>query len=53
MAESQYILLPNGDRPDCHQRYEVLWLGTIPITELDPVPFRHLVGGPVVFGNED
>jgi len=53
MAESQYILSPNGDRPDCHRHYEALGLGTIPITELDPVLFRHLAGGPVVFGNED
>jgi len=53
IAESQYILSPNGDRPDCFRHYEALGLGTIPITELDPVLYYHLKGGPVVFGNND
>eukprot|EP00585_Thalassiosira_rotula_P024104 CAMPEP_0196255916 /NCGR_PEP_ID=MMETSP0913-20130531/55570_1 /TAXON_ID=49265 /ORGANISM="Thalassiosira rotula, Strain GSO102" /LENGTH=474 /DNA_ID=CAMNT_0041543403 /DNA_START=690 /DNA_END=2117 /DNA_ORIENTATION=+ len=53
IAESQYILSPNGDRPDCYRHYEALGLGTIPITELDPVLYYHLKGGPVVFGNND
>mmetsp|Transcript_18054 Transcript_18054/g.39021 ORF Transcript_18054/g.39021 Transcript_18054/m.39021 type:complete len:396 (-) Transcript_18054:93-1280(-) len=53
MAESKYILSPNGDRPECHRHYEAIGLGTVPITELDPVLFRHLAGGPVIYNNNN
>lgn len=53
MAKSHYILSPNGDRPDCHRHYEAIGLGTIPITELDPVLFRHLADGPAVYNIKD
>jgi hypothetical protein len=53
MANSTYILSPNGDRPECFRHYEALGLGTVPITELDPILFRHLQGGHVIFNNTD
>jgi hypothetical protein len=52
IANSTYILSPNGDRPECYRHYEALGLGTVPITELDPVLFRHLEAGhSVIFNN--
>ncbi|KAL3816092.1 hypothetical protein ACHAXA_011417 [Cyclostephanos tholiformis] len=53
MSHSRYVLSPNGDRPECHRHYEALGLGTVPITELDPILFRHLAGGPVVYANRE
>jgi len=41
MAKSKYILSPNGDRPECYRHYEAIGLGTMPITELDPMLFHH------------
>ena len=51
MSRSRYVLSPDGDRPECFRHYEALGLGTVPITELDPILFRHLSGGPVLYGN--
>lgn len=31
MASTEYVLSPNGDRPDCYRHYEALLLGAIPI----------------------
>lgn len=53
MAKSIYTLSPNGDRPECYRHYEALGLGTVPITGLDSLFFRHLEVGPVVFGTTD
>ncbi|KAL7532443.1 hypothetical protein ACHAXR_004626 [Thalassiosira sp. AJA248-18] len=53
MANAKYVLSPNGDRPDCHCHYEAIFLGTVPITQLDPFLYRHLTTAPVVFGNSD
>ena len=49
LREHRYVISPNGDRPECFRHYEALGLGTIPITELDPVLHRHLAAGPVIF----
>jgi len=49
LREHRYVISPNGDRPECFRHYEALGLGTIPITELDPVLYRHLAAGPVIF----
>ncbi|CAB9511178.1 expressed unknown protein [Seminavis robusta] len=51
IAQSDYVLSPDGDHPDCHRHYESLGLGAMPITELDPFLFRHLNEGPVIFSN--
>jgi hypothetical protein len=51
LANSTYILSPNGDRPECYRHYEAIGLGAVPITELDPILFRHLREGPVIFNN--
>ena len=48
VARSQYILSPNGDRPECFRHYEAIGLGTIAITELGPWLFRHLKEAPIV-----
>ena len=31
LARSEYVLSPDGDRPDCYRHYEALILGAIPI----------------------
>jgi hypothetical protein len=51
IQESHYILSPNGDRPECYRHYEALGLGTVPLTQLDPVSFRHFEGSGLVFNN--
>jgi len=48
MHQSQYVLSPDGDRPECHRHYEAIALGTMPITSLDSMLYRHLQGN-VVF----
>jgi hypothetical protein len=48
MHKSQYVMSPDGDRPECHRHYEAIGMGTVPITSLDPVMHRHLEGS-VVF----
>lgn len=53
MAKSKYVLSPNGDRPECNRHYEAIGLGTVPITELDPILYRHLENGPVIFDNKE
>ncbi|KAL7528795.1 hypothetical protein ACHAXR_002643 [Thalassiosira sp. AJA248-18] len=53
MATANYILSPNGDRPDCYRHYEAIGLGTVPITQLDPILYRHLADGPAIFNNSD
>ena len=49
MHESDYVLSPDGDRPECHRHYEAIAMGTMPITSLDPVLYRHLEGN-ALFG---
>jgi hypothetical protein len=51
LHKSQYILSPDGDRPECHRHYEAIGMGTMPITSLDPHLHRHLKGN-VVFGEK-
>jgi hypothetical protein len=41
---STYIFSHNGDRPEHYRHYG---LGTVPITELDPIFHRHLREGQV------
>ena len=45
--ESEYVLSPDGDRPECHRHYEAIALGTMPITSLDPTLYRHLEGNAI------
>ena len=51
MAQSRYVLSPDGDRPECYRHYEAIGLGTVPITQLDSYLFRHLHEAPVVYNN--
>jgi len=53
MADSHYVLSPDGDHPDCHRHYEAIGLGTIPITQLDPTYYTHLGEGRVVYENDE
>ena len=53
MAKSKYVLSPNGDRPECFRHYEAIGLGSVPITELDPILYRHLDNGSVIFNNKE
>ena len=41
MARHQYVLSPNGDRPDCFRNYEAIGLGTVPIRQEAP---KYLTG---------
>jgi hypothetical protein len=49
MARHQFIMSPNGDRPDCYRHYEAIGLGAIPLTQLDPFLYSHLQDAPVVY----
>ena len=42
IAESSYVISPNGIRPDCHRHYEAIGLGSVPITAFDPYLYSHL-----------
>lgn len=53
LRKSHYVISPDGDHPDCHRHYEAIAMGAVPITELDPVLYRHLREGPVIFNNTD
>lgn len=52
LCHHQYVLSPNGDRPDCYRNYEALGLGTVPVTELDPFLYDFFSGTGVLF-NQD
>jgi hypothetical protein len=49
LAQHQFIISPNGDRPECYRHYEAIALGAIPLTQLDPALYSHLQDGPVVY----
>jgi hypothetical protein len=49
LAQHQFIMSPNGDRPDCYRHYEAIGLGAIPLTQLDSALYSHLQDGPVVY----
>jgi len=53
MAKSKYVLSPNGDRSECFRHYEAIGLGSVPITELDPILYRHFDNGSVIFNNKE
>ena len=42
IAQSKFLLSPNGEQLDCYCYYKAIGLGVIPITELDPYKYRHL-----------
>jgi PAS domain-containing protein len=52
IQSSRYILSPNGDRPECYRHYEAIGMGTIPVTQLDSVRYRHLQGA-VIYANAE
>ena len=49
MHHSEFVLAPDGDRPECFRHWEALALGTIPITELSPEYYRHFIGTGLIF----
>lgn len=49
LAQCDYVLSPNGDRPECYRHYEAIGLGVVPITELDTTYYGHLQDGPIVY----
>jgi len=53
IAEHRFVLSPNGDRPECYRHYEALGLGTVPITELDPMLYFHLSPGPILYSTSN
>jgi hypothetical protein len=50
MHESNYVVSPDGDRPDCYRHYEAIGLGAVAITQMNPKYYRHLAGN-VIFNN--
>ncbi|KAG7339084.1 hypothetical protein IV203_025814 [Nitzschia inconspicua] len=53
LSRHDFVLSPNGDRPECYRHYEALGLGVIPITELDRAYYGHLQDGPVIYETTD
>jgi hypothetical protein len=53
MAQHQFILSPNGDRPECYRHYEAIGLGTVPITQLSLLTHPHFQPGPILYGTTD
>ena len=54
IAQSKYVLSPDGLFPECHRHYESLGLGAIPITELKLNKYyQHLENGPVIYNNHE
>lgn len=50
LHKSQYVISPDGDRPECYRHYEAIALGTVPITQMDRGYYRHFDPAPVVYG---
>ena len=50
MHQSNYVVSPDGDRPDCYRHYEAIGLGAMPITQMNPKYYRHLAGS-FIFNN--
>lgn len=53
IANSEYVISPDGKHPDCHRHYEALGLGAVPITQMNPYLYSHLNDGPVIFNNSE
>lgn len=53
LHEAQYILAPDGDRPECFRHFEALMLGTVPLTQLLEREYPHLIGSGVIFDNHE
>ena len=51
LSQHDYVLSPNGDRPECYRHYEALGLGTVPLTQLDYNIHRHFIGTGLIFNN--
>jgi hypothetical protein len=51
LSQHDYVLSPDGDRPECYRHYEALGLGTVPLTQLDRNVHRHFIGTGLIFNN--
>jgi len=51
LSQHDYVLSPDGDRPECYRHYEALGLGTVPLTQLDFHVHRHFIGTGLIFNN--
>ena len=51
LSQHDYVLSPDGDRPECYRHYEALGLGTVPLTQLDYNVHRHFIGTGLIFNN--
>ena len=51
LSQHDYVMSPNGDRPECYQHYEALGLGTVPLTQLDHNVHHHFIGTGLIFNN--
>lgn len=49
MMNCQYVLSPDGDRPDCKRHWEAIGLGTKPVTMLNRTLYGPLFGDSVVY----
>ena len=50
MRASQYIISPDGDRPECYRHYEAIGMGSMPITQMNPKTHMHF-GDNVIYNN--
>ena len=51
LLQHDYVMSPNGDRPECYRHYEALGLGTVPLTQLNHNVYHHFIGTGLIFNN--
>ncbi len=52
LRQVEYVLSPNGDRPDCYRHYEALALGTCAVTEMSAHLYSFLNGTGMLFDED-
>lgn len=52
MMKSKFIISPIGDRDDCYRHYEAIGLGTIPISNVNPL-YKNIFGSNMYYCDID
>lgn len=52
LRQVEYVLSPDGDRPDCYRNYEALALGTCAVTEMNAHLYSFLNGTGMLFDED-
>ena len=50
MKQSEYVISPQGDRPECYRHWEAIGLGAVPICNCPPV-YKQLFEDNMMFSN--